>query len=119
MSNQPLNVDQLPEPGDRYVLEDVIGTGIWAKVHRAIDTQTAGKVVAIKVQRYEPEQQAYIQEEYRVLRDFSSHPNLPDFHGVYRQPSGDDRADEIWFVLEVRFGGLLIGGLIKLETAVQ
>lgn len=91
--------EQLPEPGDRYVLQDVIGIGNWATVHRASDTQSA-KTVAIKVQRYNDDQAAYIQEEYRVLRDYSEHPNLPDFHGVYRRPM-DDGADEIWFVLEV------------------
>lgn len=96
-----LNVDQLADPGDRYVLEEVIGTGIWATVHRAVDTQSDGKLVAIKIQRYEPEQQSYVQEEYRVLRDFSSHPNLPDFHGVFRRKQPDGGSDEIWFVLEV------------------
>lgn len=96
-----LNVDQLPEPGDRYVLDEVIGTGIWANVHRASDTQNGGKLVAIKIQRYEPEQQQYVQEEYRVLRDYSTHPNLPDFHGVYRKAAADGGSDEIWFVLEV------------------
>lgn len=44
----------------------------------------------------------HINEEYRVLRDFSSHPNLPDFLGVYRKKSNDgDNPDEIWFILEV------------------
>lgn len=28
----PLNVDSLPEPGDRFELQDEIGVGIWAKV---------------------------------------------------------------------------------------
>ncbi len=27
-----MNVDSLPEPGDRYVLGDVLGIGVWAKV---------------------------------------------------------------------------------------
>lgn len=96
-----LNVDQLPEPGDRYVLdEEPIGTGVWAKVYRASDTQSDGKQVAIKIQRYTPEQETYVQEEYRVLRDLAEHPNLPDFHGVYKKPTAEG-ADEIWFVLEV------------------
>lgn len=101
------NVDQLPEPGDRFVLEEAIGTGIWATVHRASDTQSAGKLVAIKIQRNTPEQEQYIQEEYRVLRDYSKHPNLPEFHGVYRKAAADGGADEIWFVLEVSFDSVL------------
>lgn len=27
-----LSVESLPEPGDRYVLGDVLGIGVWAKV---------------------------------------------------------------------------------------
>lgn len=101
------NPDQLPEPGDRFVLQDVIGVGNWATVHRASDTQSA-KTVAIKVQRYNADQAGYIQEEYRVLRDFSTHPNLPIFHGVYRRRMDDDKdGDEIWFVLEVRINSKL------------
>lgn len=45
----------------------------------------------------------HINEEYRILRDFSSHPNLPDFLGVYRK-KGSDNPDEIWFILEVSNG---------------
>lgn len=43
----------------------------------------------------------HINEEYRILRDFSSHPNLPDFLGVYRKKGDGDNPDEIWFILEV------------------
>lgn len=43
----------------------------------------------------------HINEEYRVLRDFSTHPNLPDFLGVYRKKGNDNNPDEIWFILEV------------------
>lgn len=27
-----LSVESLPEPGDRYVLGEVLGVGVWAKV---------------------------------------------------------------------------------------
>lgn len=27
-----LSIDSLPEPGDRYVLGEVLGIGVWAKV---------------------------------------------------------------------------------------
>lgn len=46
----------------------------------------------------------HINEEYRVLRDFSSHPNLPDFLGVYRKKGDGDNPNEIWFILEVSEG---------------
>ena len=59
------------------------------------------KIVAIKIQRYEEEIAEHIQEEYRILRDLSSHPNLPDFYGVYLKKSDTDNVDEIWFIIEV------------------
>lgn len=41
-----------------------------------------------------------IDDEYRILRDFSEHPNIVDFYGVYRKRIKDG-IDEIWFVLQV------------------
>lgn len=62
----------------------------------------SGRKVAIKVQKLTPESQPLIVEEYRVLRDFSSHPNLPEFYGVYRKRSGKKTEyDQVWFVMEV------------------
>lgn len=55
------------------------------------------------MQKLTPESQSLIIEEYRVLRDFVSHPNLPEFYGVYRRRSGKKTEyDQIWFVMEVR-----------------
>lgn len=73
------------------------------QVVRAIDTGSNDKTVAIKIQLFEGEQKAIIDEEYRILRDHSEHPNLPNFYGVYRN-KGSGKSDEIWFVLEVRSG---------------
>lgn len=64
------------------------------------------RTVAIKIQPYDDDMMGYINEEYRVLRDFSTHPNLPEFLGVYRQPN-DTEIPDIWFVLEVHMGMLL------------
>lgn len=71
-------------------------------MYKAFDS-TSSKTVAIKIQRYDGELKSYINEEYRILRDFSTHPNLPDFYGVYRKRQDDGAADEIWFILEVQF----------------
>lgn len=68
---------------------------------KAIDTESNDKTVAIKIQLFEGEQRSIIDEEYRILRDYSEHPNLPNFYGVYRN-KGDAKSDEIWFVLEVK-----------------
>lgn len=70
-------------------------------MYKASDTQSNGKTVAIKVQPYEDDLIVHINEEYRILRDFSSHPNLPDFLGVYRKKGDGDNPPEIWFILEV------------------
>jgi len=59
------------------------------------------RIVALKIQHYDEEHQVSIEEEYRTLRDYCDHPNLPEFYGVYKlsKPNGPD---EIWFVMEVR-----------------
>lgn len=60
------------------------------------------KKVAIKIQKLTPETQSLILEEYHILRDFTGHPNLPDFYGIYRRRSAKkSEYDEIWFVMEV------------------
>lgn len=108
-----LAYNSLPSPDGRFELGEVIGTGVFSKVYRALDTDNHGRTVAIKIQRYEKDLKTHINEEYRVLRDFSSHPNLPDFYGVYRK-QGD--VDEIWFVLEYCEGGPVIDIIRSLQT---
>lgn len=90
----------LPDPSERFNLCEIIGVGVFAKVYRAVDNQEGGKSVAIKVQIYNDETKENIQEEYKILRDNSTHPNLPDFHGVYLNRS-EGNLEEIWLVLEV------------------
>ncbi|CRK93540.1 CLUMA_CG007073, isoform A [Clunio marinus] len=95
-----LAYDSLPSPDKRFELKEIIGTGVCSKVYRAIDKEENNRSVAIKCQRYEKDMITHINEEYRILRDFSSHPNLPDFHGVYRKQFTTVQPDEIWFILE-------------------
>lgn len=67
--------------------------------------------MAVKVQKLTPESQSLIVEEYKVLRDLATHPNLPDFYGIYRRRSGKKTEyDQIWFVMEVRIEGSLPAG---------
>ncbi|XP_016842665.1 neither inactivation nor afterpotential protein C isoform X2 [Nasonia vitripennis] len=101
-------LDSIQDPGKRYALRDRIGSGVCGDVYEAIDEEGSRKV-AIKIQKLTPETQPLIVEEYRVLRDFSSHPNLPDFYGVYRRRSGKKTEyDQIWFVMELCDGGPVI-----------
>ena len=111
MSLLPFN--SLPSPDGRFELAEVIGTGVFSKVYRALDTDNHGRSVAVKIQRYEEDLIPHINEEYRIFRDFSDHPNLPIFYGVYRK-TGD--FDEIWFVLEYCVGGPVIDVIRSLQT---
>lgn len=109
-----LAYNSLPNPDKRFELKEVIGTGVFSKVYKAIDLESNGLNVAIKIQRYEKDMITHINEEYRVLRDFSSHPNLPDFYGVYRKQT--DTNDEIWFILELCEGGPVIDIIRSLQA---
>ncbi|KAL0107922.1 hypothetical protein PUN28_014885 [Cardiocondyla obscurior] len=116
-------LDSIQDPGKRYVLKDRIGVGICGDVYEGIDQQAGNKKVAIKVQKLTPETQSLIVEEYRVLRDFSGHPNLPDFYGIYRKRSAKtSEYDEIWLVMELCEGGTimdLVRGMIASDKKVR
>lgn len=88
----------LPNPDRRFELKEIIGTGVCSKVYRAIDREANNRSVAIKCQRYEKDMITLINEEYRVLRDFSTHPNIPEFYGVYKKQFITAQPDEVWFV---------------------
>ncbi|KAG5306058.1 NINAC protein, partial [Acromyrmex insinuator] len=116
-------LDSIQDPGKRYALKDRIGTGIYGDVYEGIDHQAGNKKVAIKIQKLTPETQSFIVEEYRILRDFAGHPNLPDFYGIYRRrsPKKSDY-DEIWFVMELCEGGTimdLVRGKIASDKRIQ
>lgn len=96
-----LAINDLPDAEERFALETCIGTGIFGKVHSAIDTASGNKKVAIKIQTLNSENENYINEEYKVLRDFSNHFNLPDYYSAYKREQND--ISEIWFVMEVTF----------------
>jgi len=81
---------------------------VWGKITRQnvitrrVKYALGNKKVAVKIQKLTPQTQCQIVEEYRVLRDLSGHPNLPDFYGIYRRRSArKSDHDEMWFVMEV------------------
>lgn len=90
-----VNFEKLTDPGERYAFGDCLGAGVFGTVLNALDSQAGNKKVAIKVQKYSDESKGFIEEEYKILRDFTNHLNLVDFYGIFK------RNDEIWFVLEV------------------
>lgn len=109
-----LKFDQLPSPGDRYVLGEEIGRGVCGRVMKATDNQQNGKIVAIKIQVNDKEMHDKIDEEYRVFRDFSQYPNFPNLYGVYRNKSG--AFDEIWMVMEYCAGGSVVQLIERLDS---
>ncbi|XP_011703378.1 PREDICTED: neither inactivation nor afterpotential protein C isoform X2 [Wasmannia auropunctata] len=116
-------LDSIHDPGKRYALKDRIGTGICGDVYEGIDQQAGNKKVAIKIQKLTPETQSLIVEEYRILRDFAGHPNLPDFYGIYRRRSAKkSEYDEVWFVMEFCEGGTvmdLVRGMIASNKKIR
>lgn len=42
-----------------------------------------------------------IEEEFLVFRDLSSHPNIPEFFGLFLKRGVSAEDDQIWFVMEV------------------
>lgn len=101
-----LDLDSLPEPGHRFNLGDRLGSGVSGDVFEATDSQSGGRVVAIKIQRVgTPEELEDASEEYHVLKEISSHPNLPDFYDVFLKRGSRPEEDRIWFVMEYCEGG--------------
>ncbi|XP_074025631.1 STKc_myosinIII_N_like and MYSc_Myo21 domain-containing protein ninaC isoform X2 [Leptinotarsa decemlineata] len=97
-----INFSEIPEPGKRYEFGEIYGYGVYGKVYSATDTQASKKNVAIKLQKYEESSKQFVEEEYKILRDFSHHLNIVDFYGIYRI------GIEIWMVLEPCEGGPVI-----------
>lgn len=102
MLNKVPSITSLGEPGERYVLEEPLATGIEATVWRGVVAGEGGEGgddtgcrVAIKVQRLRPDNQSYLQEELRILSTQTDHPNLPAFYGAYK------KNEDVWFVMEV------------------
>ncbi|CAH1389425.1 unnamed protein product [Nezara viridula] len=105
LGNEGLDLDKLEDPGEKYELQEILGAGVNAKVYAATD-KNSGHKVAIKVQKVTNENKSSVEEEYKILRDLSSHPNLPDFYGVYKHSEGNK--NYVWFVMELCEGGPVI-----------
>jgi len=97
-----VNFDVIPEPGERFRLEELIGEGTYGEVYAAHDKQSGNKV-AIKILENVADNIEEIEEEYLVLRDLCLHPNIPLFHGLFlRHAKPGQEEDQLWFVMEVR-----------------
>ena len=94
-----INLEELPTPDGRFDLAECLGTGLFGKVHKASDSTNDERYIALKIQNLNKDNEQYIVEELKVLKDFSNHLNLPDFYGAFRKET--DSSVEIWFALEV------------------
>ncbi|XP_015438922.1 PREDICTED: myosin-IIIb-like [Dufourea novaeangliae] len=114
--SQHVNFDVIPDPGDRFDLEDLIGEGTYGEVYSAHCNETGNKV-AIKILENVADNIEEIEEEYLVLRDLSLHPNIPIFHGLFlKRARPAQEEDQLWFVMELCTGGSvtdLVQGLKK------
>ncbi|XP_072936973.1 neither inactivation nor afterpotential protein C-like [Epargyreus clarus] len=103
----------LPSPSERYQLDVTIGAGIFAKVYRAIDNESGVKAVAAKIQPLSEDRQDRIQDEYKILKDFTEHSNLIDFYGAFCDKSAP--IPKIWFVVELCELGSVLDLVTKLK----
>ncbi|KAE8752070.1 hypothetical protein FOCC_FOCC001232, partial [Frankliniella occidentalis] len=102
--SQRVHFDSLPSPVERFVLKELIGEGTYGDVYNAKDNLT-GERVAVKILENVADNLEEIEEEYRVLRELSGHPNLPAFRGLYLLRAACREDDQLWFVMELCNGG--------------
>ncbi|XP_072936347.1 neither inactivation nor afterpotential protein C-like [Epargyreus clarus] len=110
-----LLVSSLPSPLERYKLDEKLISGVFGDVYKAIDNEAAGKEVCVKIQEYTEDREDYIQDEYKMLRDFTEHPNMVDFYGVFCDDT--EEIDKVWFVTELCEFGSVLDIVKKLKEA--
>lgn len=100
--SQYVNFDTIPDPEDRFSLEELIGEGTYGEVYSARD-KVSNERVAVKILENVADNIEEIEEEFLVLRDLSVHPNIPAFHGLFfKRAKPSQEEDQLWFVMEVR-----------------
>ena len=52
-------------------------------------------MVAVKIMENISDNKEEMEEEYRVLRDLGSHPNLPNYYGVFFKPAKNREDDQV------------------------
>ncbi|XP_066138034.1 neither inactivation nor afterpotential protein C [Euwallacea fornicatus] len=84
----------IPDVGDRYSLGDLLGQGVFGNVYNATDTKASCKKVAIKIQKYDKDAAAFVDEEYEILKELGSCMYIVGFYGIFK------KNNEVWLVLE-------------------
>jgi serine/threonine protein kinase len=88
---------------DRYEFQDTLGTGGVGTVYRALDRQT-GELVAIKVLRYKPSENAVLHQ--RIVREFRAASEL-EHPNIVRALAFETDGDIDYLVFELVEGGSL------------
>ncbi|XP_053612596.1 myosin-IIIb-like isoform X2 [Plodia interpunctella] len=102
--SQHVELDRAADPRERFSLQELIGEGTYGEVYCARDKKS-GKRVAVKILENIAENIEEIEEEFLVFRDLSSHPNIPEFFGLFLKRGLNSDDDQIWFVMELCTGG--------------
>lgn len=102
--SQHVELDRAADPRDRFTLQELIGEGTYGEVYCARDKKS-GRRVAVKILENITENIEEIEEEFLVFRDLSSHPNIPEFFGLFLKRGACSDDDQIWFVMELCTGG--------------
>ncbi|XP_068626499.1 myosin-IIIb-like isoform X4 [Battus philenor] len=102
--SQHVELDRAADPRDRFTLQELIGEGTYGEVYCAKDKKS-GRRVAVKILENIAENIEEIEEEFLVFRDLSSHPNIPEFFGLFLKRGISSEDDQIWFVMELCTGG--------------
>lgn len=115
--SQIIDFAQLKSPDNEWKLLETIGEGTYGEVFKAKHLHT-GQFAAVKIMESYNELVEVIEEEYMILKDLSSHANLPDFYGIFLKQNGGEEEDndQLWLVLELCSNGSvtdLVKSMIK------
>ncbi|XP_052238013.1 myosin-IIIb-like isoform X2 [Dreissena polymorpha] len=94
-----IKFSELPNPEELWELQDLIGEGTYGEVYTAKNRNT-NEVVAVKIMESIHEVIEEIEVEYKILRDFNDHKNMPQFHGLYLRMGESGADDQLWMMME-------------------
>ncbi|XP_013791894.1 neither inactivation nor afterpotential protein C-like [Limulus polyphemus] len=97
--SEHLPFETLPDPGDRFEVQELVGTGTYATVYSAIDKQ-ANKKVALKIIGHIAENLLDIETEYRIYKAVNGIQFFPEFRGAFFKRGERESDNEVWLGIE-------------------
>ncbi|CAD5118433.1 DgyrCDS7142 [Dimorphilus gyrociliatus] len=95
-----IDFSSLTDPYEKFEIIERLGEGTYGECH-VVKDKTQNNLLAVKIQENVYEHLEEIEEEYRILKEFSEDENFPKFYGIFSR----DEHKEIWFALELCSGG--------------